>query len=201
MSRQIIAILRGVQPDEVLAIGEVLLAAGIDKIEVPLNSPNPLESIKRLVIHFSSQALIGAGTVLTIDEVAAVAATGARFIVSPNCDKAVIKTTKKAGLLSYPGVMTPSECFLALKSGADALKLFPGEVITPAGLKAIRAVLPPTTLLFAVGDVKADNFNAWSQAGANGVGLASGIYQPGDTPAMVSHKAQLIVKKYDEVFA
>jgi 2-dehydro-3-deoxyphosphogalactonate aldolase len=197
--RNLIAILRGVKSDEVEAIVEVLLEAGIQKIEIPLNSPKPFDSIERMVQLFEGRGVFGAGTVLHVYEVNQLNGVGAQMVVSPNCDTEVIKATKKAGMLSYPGVMTPSECFTALEAGADALKFFPGELVTPTGLKAMRAVLPPDVECFAVGGAKPQNFNNWQEAGANGFGIGSAIYKAGDDAKTVSRKAQAIANAYDKV--
>ena len=198
MSRAIIAILRGVTPAEVTGIAGAILDAGIDRIEVPLNSPEPLGSIARLVAAFGDRALIGAGTVLSPEDVAAVAAVGGKLIVSPDCNPEVIRATKSAGLTSFPGVMTPSECFAALRAGADGLKFFPAELVGPTGLKAMRAVLPKGTQTFAVGGAGPENFADWVAAGATGFGIGSAIYKPGDTPEVAATKAAKIVAAYDK---
>ncbi len=153
MSRPLIAILRGVTPDAVGGIGAALIDAGIDRIEVPLNSPEPLESIRILAGRFGDRAEIGAGTVLTVAEVAAVAAAGGRMIVSPNADPDVIRATRAAGLASYPGVFTATEAFAALKAGASALKLFPASLMGTDGFRALAAVLPRDVPVYAVGGV------------------------------------------------
>ncbi|MCS5601166.1 MAG: 2-dehydro-3-deoxy-6-phosphogalactonate aldolase, partial [Paracoccus sp.] len=171
--------------------------AGVTRIEVPLNSPEPLDSIARMVTAYGSDALIGAGTVLTPGQVREVAATGARLIVSPNCDPAVIAASKAAGMDSFPGVMTPTEAFAALAAGADGLKLFPGELIGPAGLRAMRAVLPPEVPLFAVGGVSADNMADWHRAGAAGYGIGSALYKPGDSAATVAARARELIARFD----
>ncbi|WP_421701875.1 2-dehydro-3-deoxy-6-phosphogalactonate aldolase [Aliiroseovarius sp.] len=198
MSRAIIAILRGVTPAEVTGIAGAILDAGIDRIEVPLNSPEPLGSIARLVAAFGDRALIGAGTVLSPEDVAAVASVGGKLIVSPDCNPEVIRATKSAGLTSFPGVMTPSECFAALRAGADGLKFFPAELVGPTGLKAMRAVLPKGTQTFAVGGAGPENFADWVAAGATGFGIGSAIYKPGDTAQQVAGKAAKIVAAYDK---
>lgn len=201
MSRNIIAILRGVLPQDAVAICEEILAAGIDRVEVPLNSPEPFDSIARIVDAMGDRALIGAGTVLSVADVDKVNAAGGRLIVSPDCNPEVIAHTKALGLQSYPGVMTPTECFAALRAGADGLKFFPGDMIGPAGLKAVRAVLPKGTEAYAVGGANPGNFKEWVAAGATGFGVGSAIFKPGDTPAEVRAKADAIVAAYDEALA
>ncbi|MDA7429420.1 2-dehydro-3-deoxy-6-phosphogalactonate aldolase [Primorskyibacter aestuariivivens] len=197
MSREIIAILRGVTPDEVTEIGAALIEAGIDRIEVPLNSPRPLESIGHLAEAFGGNAMIGAGTVLSLDQVQAVASVGGRMIVSPDCNPAVIDATKELGLLSYPGVATPSECFTALRHGADGLKLFPSFLIGPEGVRAIAAVLPPGTRTYAVGGVGPENFAEWAAAGVTGFGIGTSLFKPGLSAKDVQARAGVIVAAYD----
>ena len=188
----LIAIIRGVTPDECEAIGEALFEGGIRIIEVPLNSPDPLASIARLSRKFGEQALIGAGTVLHPDQVLDVAKAGGRLIGSPSVNVEVIRTSVAAGLFSCPGFFTPSEAFTALDSGAHALKLFPAEGASPAVVKAQRAVLPRDLKLIIVGGVGPDNMAPWLQAGANGFGLGSGIYKPGQTPDETLAKARTL---------
>lgn len=196
--RNIIAILRGITPDEVNAVGEALIASGITQIEVPLNSPEPLTSIAMMVHAFSPQAVIGAGTVLSTQDVRAVANAGGKLIVSPNCDIDVINATKLRGMASWPGVMTPSECFTAIHAGADGLKLFPASLIGPSGLKAIRAVLPKDLPVFAVGGAGPDNFAQWFAAGASGFGIGTALYTPGMQASDIAARAKDIVSAYDE---
>ena len=199
MSRPIIAILRGVKPAEAVGIAGVILAAGIDKIEVPLNSPSPFDSIKAIVKVYGDQALIGAGTVLTTAQVKQVRSAGGQLVVSPNCDPAVIAATIAEGMQSWPGVFTPSEALAALQAGATGLKLFPGDMAGPKGLKAMRAILPFGTQVYAVGGAAPDNFSKWIEASADGFGLGSAIYKPGDTSETVAAKAQAIVTAFDAI--
>jgi len=201
MSRNLIAILRGITPDESEAAAITLIEAGIDKIEVPLNSPDPFDSIARMVRAAGERALIGAGTVLSPDDVGRVAQAGGGLIVSPNCDARVIVATKTAGMQSWPGVMTPTECFTALKNGADGLKLFPGNLLGPDGLRAIRAVLPKGTLVYAVGGAGPGNFADWVAASADGFGIGSALYTPGLQPSEIASRARDIVSAYDEAKA
>lgn len=197
MTRQIIAILRGIRPDEARAVAEVIVAAGIDIIEVPLNSPDPLRSISDMASALGERARIGAGTVLSTRQVAEVKAAGGVLVVSPDCNPDVIQATKAAGLASYPGVMTPTECFAALRAGADGLKFFPGSLIGPDGLKAVKAVLPQDTKTYAVGGAGPGNFADWAAAGVTGFGIGSALYKPGDTPDQVHDRATAIVTAYD----
>jgi 2-dehydro-3-deoxyphosphogalactonate aldolase len=198
--RNLIAILRGIAPDEAVAAAQTLVEAGISRIEVPLNSPDPFRSIAAMATALGSDAEIGAGTVLTIDEVAQVQAAGGTLIVSPNCDPAVIAATKARGMASWPGVMTPTECFAAIQAGATGLKLFPGSLIGPEGLKAIRAVLPKNLQVYAVGGAGPANFADWAKAGANGFGIGTALYTPGLSTAEIAARAAAIVAAYDAVF-
>lgn len=189
----LVAIIRGVTPTEAIAIGQALFDEGIRIIEVPLNSPDPFDSIARIAAHLGDRALIGAGTVLTPAEVTRVAEAGGRLIVSPSTDPEVIRATVEAGMVSSPGYFTPSEAFVALSAGAHALKLFPAEGASPAVVKAQRAVIPRTTPLLVVGGVRPDTMTPWLDAGADGFGLGSGIYRPRQTPAEVAAQARAYV--------
>lgn len=195
--RELIAILRGITPDEAVAVAEALIDAGFSRIEVPLNSPLPLVSIQRMVDAFGQDALIGAGTVLATEQVDAVAATGAQLVVSPNTNTEVIRRTRELGLYSYPGAMTPTECFAALEAGASGLKLFPADLVGVAGVKAYRAVLPAATKLYAVGGVASDNLQHWRAAGIDGFGIGGSLYKPGRTVQEVSRIATELVQAYD----
>ncbi|MFK7838489.1 MAG: 2-dehydro-3-deoxy-6-phosphogalactonate aldolase [Sulfitobacter sp.] len=201
MTLPLIAILRGVTAAEAPAIGNALLAAGITTIEVPLNSPNPLDSIAALVAHLGERATIGAGTVLRVEEVAAVADAGGQIIVSPNANPDVIRATKARGMASWPGVFTPTEAFAALDAGADGLKLFPGSMAGTEGLKAMRAILPQGTLVYAVGGAGAENFGDWIAASADGFGLGSALYKPGLSADDVGARAATIVNAYKAAIA
>jgi 2-dehydro-3-deoxyphosphogalactonate aldolase len=189
----LVAIIRGVTPDEVEAVGEAIWDAGIRIIEVPLNSPDPFESIRRLAARMGERALVGAGTVLETAHVGAVKDVGGRIIVSPSTDAAVITATAAAGMVSCPGYFTPSEAFAAIKAGASGLKLFPAEAATPAVLKAQRAVIPKAVPILVVGGVKPDRMRPWIEAGADGFGLGSGVYKPGRSPEETGMRARAYV--------
>lgn len=201
MTRNIIAILRGITPDEVEAHVAVLIAAGVTVIEVPLNSPDPFDSIARTIARFGDQAKIGAGTVLEVSQVELLAGMGAKIVVSPNCDPAVIAATRANGMESWPGVFTPTECFTALKAGATGLKFFPATLIGPAGISAIKAVMPKGTPLYAVGGAGADNFAEWIKAGASGFGIGTALYRPGQSVETTAANAAKIVAAYDAALA
>lgn len=197
MSRPLIAILRGLRPEEAVAVGEALVAAGIAVIEVPLNSPDPFASIRAMAQAIGDRATVGAGTVLCPEEVERLKEAGGRIVVSPNADEAVIRAAAAHGLESWPGVMTPTEAFAALRWGATGLKLFPGSLIGPEGLRAMRAVLPSGTRVYAVGGAGPENFAAWLAAGADGFGIGSALYRPGMTAEQVGERARALVAAYD----
>ena len=189
----LVAVIRGVTPQEAEAVGDALFDAGIRIIEVPLNSPEPLQSIEKLAKRMGDKALVGAGTVLNTRQVADVQSAGGMIVVSPNTNTEVIAATAAAGMVSCPGYFTPSEAFAALNAGAHVLKLFPAEAATPAYLKAQRAVLPKDVPILVVGGVTPDVVGPWLEAGANGFGLGSGVYKPGNTPEQVLDSARAYV--------
>lgn len=191
----LVAILRGLKPEEAPAIGDSLVEAGFRLIEVPLNSPQPLDSIAALRKRFP-QAVIGAGTVLTAAEVRSVADAGGELVVAPNFERDVILETVRLGMVSLPGILTPTEAFAALAAGAHGLKLFPAEIASPAVVKALLAVLPKGTKIVPVGGVGADTLGPWRAAGAAGFGLGSSLYKPGDDAARVRAKATAIVSAF-----
>ncbi len=199
MTRKLVAILRGIRPEEVREIGQALIDKGITVIEIPLNSPDAIKSIGILADAFSDVALIGAGTVLMPQQVEAVAEVGGRLVVSPDCNLEVIATTRRLGLLSYPGVMTATEAFSAWRAGADALKLFPASQVGVEGFKAYKAVLPPELPVYAVGGVGAADFSEWIAAGITGFGIGSELYREGDDVKLLSERAEKLVAAYDEL--
>lgn len=189
----LVAILRGVRPDEVVAIGEQLVAAGFTLIEVPMNSPDPLDSVARLVAALGDRAMIGAGTVLTPAQVDSVREAGGRMVISPNMNADVIRASVAAGMVSLPGIATPTEALAALDAGATALKLFPAEAASPAVLKAMRAILPRETRVLPVGGIVPDGMGSWREAGAAGFGLGSALYKPGLSADAVGANARAFV--------
>jgi 2-dehydro-3-deoxyphosphogalactonate aldolase len=192
----LVAILRGLEPEKAVETGAALVEAGFRIIEVPLNSPDPLVSIRRLADAFGARAVIGAGTVLRVEEVTAVAEAGGRLIVSPNTDVAVIRATKAAGLVSAPGAATPSEMFAALAAGADIVKMFPAEALAPAVLGAWRAVAPKGTRLVPVGGVAEGNMTAYRAAGAAGAGLGSSLFKPAMSLAEIVARAESLAQAW-----
>jgi len=181
----LVAVLRGITPEEIPAVGAALVDAGFRVLEVPLNSPRAFDSIRLLADRHGPRCLIGAGTVLAVDDVERVRAAGGQVIVMPHADAAVIRAAKAQRMVCVPGVATPTEAFAALAAGADGLKMFPAEALPPAALKAWRAVLPKDTLVFAVGGMKPDNLEPYWAAGATGFGTGSNLYKPGADPADV----------------
>ncbi|XKH60025.1 2-dehydro-3-deoxy-6-phosphogalactonate aldolase [Halomonas sediminis] len=193
MTLSLIGILRGVTPEEAVAIGEAVVAAGITTLEVPLNSPDPLESIRRLAETLGGRALVGAGTVLTVAQVHDVHAAGGQLVVSPNCRPALIEETRRLGMQSWPGIVSPSEAFDALDAGATGLKLFPAVQVGIGGMQALRSVLPKGSRLYAVGGIGIDNLSAWRSAGIDGAGLGSALYKPGQSSVQVGQQARELV--------
>ena len=188
----LVAILRGIRPAEVAAIGDALCEAGFRLIEVPLNSPQPLESIALMAKRFPD-VLVGAGTVLSAREVRDVASAGGELVVAPNFSREVVVESLRLGMVSLPGILTPTEAFAALGAGAHGLKLFPAEMASPAVVKALLAVLPQGTPLIPVGGIAATNLQSWHSGGATGFGLGSSLYKPGDDASTVAKKAATIV--------
>jgi 2-dehydro-3-deoxyphosphogalactonate aldolase len=185
----LVAVLRGITPDEIPAIADALCAEGFRILEVPLNSPQPFESIRRLAADYGDRCLVGAGTVLDPADVVRVRDAGGHLIVMPHADTAVIREAKRLGIVCLPGVATPTEAFASLAAGADGLKMFPAEAMVPAALRAWRAILPKTTLVFAVGGIRPDNMAPWWAEGAAGFGTGSNLYKPGADPVHVREGA------------
>ena len=194
----LVAILRGVTSDEADSIAVVIVEAGFGAIEVPLNSPDPLASIELIARLFGDKVLVGAGTVIEASQVDDVAEAGAKLVIAPNADAAVIERAAKLGLVVVPGVATMTEAFAALKAGASGLKLFPGEALGPDIVKAWRAVLPKETQLYPVGGVTPERIAPYKQAGANGFGIGSALYRPGASVEDVARAAQMFVKAWKE---
>lgn len=199
LKRSLVAILRGVRPDEVEGIADALVGAGFEMIEVPLNSPDPFVSIERLAKRFGDGCIVGAGTVLTADDCGRVADAGGRLMVSPNTDAEVVAMANVRGLISLPGVFSPTEALLAARAGASALKFFPASTLGPSGIAAIRAVLPEDTVAVAVGGVSEKNFAAYVAAGVRAFGLGSSLYRPGASAADVGAAARVTIAAYDAV--
>ncbi|GAB5377166.1 MAG: 2-dehydro-3-deoxy-6-phosphogalactonate aldolase [Acuticoccus sp.] len=191
----LVAILRGMPPQEAQGVGKALADAGVTIMEVPLNSPDPFTSIRLLADAHGDSAIVGAGTVLRAEDVARVADAGGRIIVSPNFDAEVVKATKRCGLISLPGVLTPTEAFAALDAGADAIKLFPGDLLSPKVVKAMRAVLPPEAMLVVTGGVSIDNIGEWLTGGSTGVGIGSALYRAGKPAGDVAADAMRFAEK------
>ncbi len=189
----LVAILRGVTPDEVVPVAEALVAHGIAIVEVPLNSPDPFESVRRLVAQFGDRLLIGAGTVMTVAQVEQLERAGGRLVVTPHAAGDVIRAAKQHGMIACPGIATPTEAFAMLAAGADALKLFPAEASSPAVLRALRAVLPAATMTLPVGGIEPGNMQPWLDAGAPGFGIGGARLRPGATPQAVGDKAARLV--------
>lgn len=195
----LVAILRGITPEEVIPVADAIYRAGFHYIEVPLNSPRPLESIARLVEHFGDQACCGAGTVTAVTQVEAVAETGARLIVSPNCDQDVIRRTIALGMVSMPGIQTPTEAFSAIAAGARYLKLFPAVNLGPGYVKNLKTVLPGEIHVLAVGGVNLDNMQEFYRAGAHGFGIGGDLYKPGRAPQEVAQLAKEYIEQYQSI--
>jgi len=198
VTRKIIAILRGIETSEATYAAGAILDAGILRVEVTLDSPGALDSIKTMRGQLAGRGEIGAGTVLSERDVELAAEAGAAFIVSPDCNQAVIRRTKELGLSSYPGVFTATECFNALRCGADGLKMFPASLLGYDGMSAIRTVLGPGPDMYAVGGANHEQFSEWLASGADGFGIGSALYKPGWSADQVAQRASLIVKAYDE---
>lgn len=192
----LVAILRGLEPERAVAIAQVLIDAGIELIEVPMNSPEPLRSIAAIIEAFDARAMVGAGTVMSVNTVDDLAKLGASLVVAPNCDDRIIARADALGMLALPGVMTPTEMFAAIESGAAGLKIFPAELFTPAAVKAVRAVLPPGLPIFVVGGVNAGNMADYLTAGAAGFGLGSALFKPGKAVEEVAADAREIVAAF-----
>jgi 2-dehydro-3-deoxyphosphogalactonate aldolase len=190
----LVAILRGLRPDEAVAIGDVLVDAGIVVLEVPLNSPSPFDSIRALSSRYGERALVGAGTVRRTAEVDRLAEAGGRLLVTPHADPTLVRAAKSHGMLACPGFYTPAEAFALLDAGADALKLFPAEAASPAVLRALLAVLPAGTPVLPVGGMAPGTIGPWRDAGAAGFGIGSSLFRPGDTPAAVAAKARALLE-------
>ena len=196
-NRELIAILRGLTLDRCVVVGEILIAEGFSKLEVPLNSPNPMETISEMQNKFGTSIIIGAGTVTNVSEVSELSNLGCQMIVSPNTDTEVIKATKNKGMLSFPGAFTPSECFSAINSDADGLKIFPAFKLGVKGFKALKAVLPSNLNTYAVGGIDEAHFSDWLDAGVNGFGIGSNLFHPSMSNDDIQFAARKIVLAYD----
>ena len=196
-NRELIAILRGLTLDRCVMVSEILIAEGFSKLEVPLNSPYPMETISEMQNSFGNSVTIGAGTVTNVSEVSELSKLGCQMIVSPNIDTQVIKATKNEGMLSFPGAFTPSECFSAINSAADGLKIFPAFKLGVKGFKALKAVLPSNLNTYAVGGVDEAHFSDWLDAGVNGFGIGSNLFHPSMSNDDIQFAARKIVLAYD----
>lgn len=201
LKRPLVAILRGVKPDEIESIAQALLEEGFEAIEVPLNSPDPFASIEKAVKLTPSGTLVGAGTVLTVEDVNRLADTGGNLMISPNVVPDVIRTASRHQMVTMPGVFTPTEALTAVQAGASGLKFFPASVLGASGIKAIMAVLPDTITIGAVGGVSEVDFENYKAAGISAFGLGSSLYKPGASASEVQTKARNVIKAYDEVFS
>ena len=196
-NRELIAILRGLTLERCVVVGEILIAEGFSKLEVPLNSPNPMETISEMQNRFGTSVIIGAGTVTNVSEVSALSNLGCQMIVSPNTDTEVIKATKNKSMLSFPGAFTPSECFSAINSAADGLKIFPAFKLGIEGFKAIKAVLPRNLKTYAVGGINETHFSDWLDAGVTGFGIGSNLFHPSMCDDDIQFAAKKIILAYD----
>ena len=196
-NRELIAILRGLTRERCVMVGEILIAEGFSKLEIPLNSPNPMETISKMQNRFGNSVIIGAGTVTNVSEVNELSNLGCQMIVSPNTDTAVINATKNKGMLSFPGAFTPSECFSAINSDADGLKIFPAFKLGVKGFKALKAVLPSNLKTYAVGGINEAHFSDWLDAGVNGFGIGSNLFHPSMSNDDIQFAARKIVLAYD----
>ena len=201
LKRALVAILRGVKPDEIGGIADALVEVGFEAIEIPLNSPDPFHSISQTAKRLGSQCLIGAGTVLTPDDVDRLADAGGRLLVSPNVNTTVLAQAHRHGMVTMPGVFSPTEALTAIHAGASALKFFPASVLGPGGVSAIRAVLPPDITVGVVGGVSDKSFKDYAAVGVRTFGLGSSLYKPGDTAAAVKAKAETAITSYDAAFS
>lgn len=197
MKYPLVAILRGIKPEETEGVVGALLDSGLRAIEIPLNSPDPFRSIEIAVKMAPADALIGAGTVLTVEDVAKLDSVGGKLMVSPNVDTDIITAAREKGMVTLPGVLTPTEALLALKAGATGLKFFPASVLGPSGINAIRAILPKDTLVAAVGGVSDKNFTDYTSIGIKAFGLGTSLYKPGMSASEARERADLTIKAYD----
>lgn len=189
----VIAILRGIRPEEAEPVCAVLEDAGISILEIPLNSPDPFRSISAVSSRFGDRMLVGAGTVTQPDQISGILAAGGRFVVMPHADVSIVRAAKSAGLFAIPGFFTPTEAIANLNAGADAIKLFPAEIVGPPMLKALKPVLPPDTLVVPVGGIDCESIGSWITAGAEALGAGSAIYRPGDSPSVVGSRVRLLM--------